>query len=62
LFSKVFSQFFCRFFRRLKRIHVCRPINALYYRDTALSSRITSFVDYLTFVLGDKGLEKYTAR
>jgi hypothetical protein len=45
LFSKVFSQFLCRFSRRLKRIHVRQPINALYYRDTVLSSRITSFVD-----------------
>ncbi|MEA3131255.1 MAG: hypothetical protein QOF46_3050 [Paraburkholderia sp.] len=27
---------------------VRQPINAVYYRNTAISSRIKSFVDYLT--------------
>ncbi|MBB3119028.1 LysR family transcriptional regulator [Pseudoduganella violacea] len=33
---------------------VRQPIHAVYYRNTALSSRITSFVSYLTEALGGK--------
>jgi DNA-binding transcriptional LysR family regulator len=31
-----------------------QPINAVYYRNTAISSRIASFIDYLAQVLGEK--------
>jgi DNA-binding transcriptional LysR family regulator len=49
--------------KRLKQVlaqqtfEVRQPINAVYYRNTALSSRITSFVDYLKRALGDSGFE-----
>lgn len=32
-----------------------QPINAVYYRNTAISARISSFVSYLTEVIGDSG-------
>ncbi len=35
-----------------------QPINAVYYRNTALSSRITSFVDYLVQTLGERVFEE----
>jgi len=38
-------------------VEVRQPINAVYYRNTALSSRITSFVDYLRETLDDTGFE-----
>ncbi|WP_341677529.1 LysR substrate-binding domain-containing protein [Niveibacterium sp. SC-1] len=38
-------------------LEVRQPINAVYYRNTALSSRITSFVDYLLETLGPRGFE-----
>jgi len=34
-----------------------QPINAVYYRNAALSTRITSFIDYLTGVLGTRGFD-----
>jgi len=34
-----------------------QPVNAVYYRNTALSARITSFVDYLIESLGPRGFE-----
>lgn len=61
------SDFMTRADRKTKRLRqlfaqqtldVRQPINAVYYRNTALSSRITSFVDYLKHALGDKGFEK----
>jgi len=33
-------------------LDVEQPINAVYYRNTAISSRIASFVDYMIEVLG----------
>lgn len=33
-------------------LDICQPINAVYYRNTKLSSRIASFVNYLTKTLG----------
>jgi len=35
-----------------------QPVNAVYYRNTALSSRITSFVDYLVEQLGERGFDE----
>jgi len=32
-----------------------QPINAVYYRNTAISARISSFVSYLTEAIGDSG-------
>jgi len=60
------SDFMTREDRKTKRFkqvlaqqtfEVRQPINAVYYRNTALSSRITSFVDYLKRALGDGGFE-----
>ncbi len=39
-------------------LDVRQPINAVYYRNTALSSRIASFVDYLKHTLGKKGFDE----
>lgn len=36
-------------------LDVEQPINAVYYRNTAISSRIASFVDYMVEVLGGTG-------
>lgn len=36
-------------------IEVRQPIHAVYYRNTALASRITCFLDYLSCHLGDAG-------
>lgn len=36
---------------------VRQPINAVYYRNTALSARIASFVNYLREVVGERGFE-----
>lgn len=33
---------------------VRQPVNAVYYRNTAISSRIASFIDYLAQALGEK--------
>jgi DNA-binding transcriptional LysR family regulator len=38
-------------------VEVRQPINAVYYRNTALSSRIASFVGYLREVVGERGFE-----
>ncbi|MDX1724338.1 MAG: LysR substrate-binding domain-containing protein [Pseudomonas sp.] len=35
-------------------VEVCQPIHAVYYRNTALTSRITCFLDYLGERLGDQ--------
>ena len=32
-------------------LDVCQPIHAVYYRNTALASRIACFLDYLTAAL-----------
>ncbi|RDJ99633.1 LysR family transcriptional regulator [Paraburkholderia lacunae] len=37
---------------------VRQPINAVYYRNTAISSRIASFVDYLAEAVGSMGLRR----
>ncbi|GAA0904192.1 LysR family transcriptional regulator [Rothia nasimurium] len=34
-----------------------QPINAVYYRNTAISARIASFVNYLAETIGDHGFE-----
>ncbi|OZI55803.1 LysR family transcriptional regulator [Bordetella genomosp. 1] len=39
-------------------LDVRQPINAVYYRNTALSSRIASFVDYLVERIGPDGFEE----
>ncbi|NDL63775.1 LysR family transcriptional regulator [Acerihabitans arboris] len=36
---------------------VRQPINAVYYRNTALSSRIQSFIDYLVEAIGARGFD-----
>ncbi|CAB3876865.1 HTH-type transcriptional regulator DmlR [Achromobacter anxifer] len=36
---------------------VRQPINAVYYRNTAISSRIKSFIDYMVQALGPRGFE-----
>ncbi len=36
---------------------VRQPINAVYYRNTAISSRIKSFIDYVVQALGPRGFE-----
>ncbi|SSW69542.1 LysR family transcriptional regulator [Achromobacter agilis] len=38
-------------------LEVRQPINAVYYRNTAVSSRIKSFIDYMTGALGPRGFE-----
>ncbi|GAA4341332.1 LysR family transcriptional regulator [Pigmentiphaga soli] len=43
-------------FRR-QTLDVRQPINAVYYRNTAISARIASFVDYLAGAVGDLGCE-----
>jgi DNA-binding transcriptional LysR family regulator len=35
-------------------LDVRQPINAVYYRNTTLASRITCFVDYVTLILGKR--------
>jgi len=37
---------------------VRQPIHAVYYRNTALSARIASFVGYLTEAIGERGFEE----
>lgn len=37
---------------------VRQPINAVYYRNTAISSRIASFVDYLAQAVGEAGTDR----
>jgi DNA-binding transcriptional LysR family regulator len=39
-------------------LEVRQPVNAVYYRNTALSSRITSFVDHLVGQLGERGFDE----
>lgn len=39
-------------------LEVRQPINAVYYRNTALSARIASFVDYMKEQLGDRGFDE----
>jgi DNA-binding transcriptional LysR family regulator len=39
-------------------LDVLQPINAVYYRNMALSSRIVSFVGYLKTMLGEKGFDE----
>ncbi|WP_447917369.1 LysR substrate-binding domain-containing protein [Achromobacter aegrifaciens] len=36
---------------------VRQPINAVYYRNTAISSRIKSFIDYMVQAVGSRGFE-----
>ncbi|MNT72199.1 hypothetical protein D3C72_2107770 [compost metagenome] len=38
-------------------LDVRQSINAVYYRNTALASRITCFVEYVVNVLGQKPFE-----
>ncbi|KGE00048.1 LysR family transcriptional regulator [Achromobacter sp. RTa] len=38
-------------------LEVRQPINAVYYRNTAISSRIKSFIDYMAGALGPRGFE-----
>ncbi len=38
-------------------LEVRQPINAVYYRNTAVSSRIKSFIDYMAEALGPRGFE-----
>ena len=35
-------------------VEVRQPIHAVYYRNTALASRITCFLDYVTTALGQE--------
>ncbi|RYE93017.1 MAG: LysR family transcriptional regulator, partial [Oxalobacteraceae bacterium] len=35
-----------------RTLDVLQPINAVYYRNTVLAARITSFVDYVAAALG----------
>ncbi|CUI49856.1 LysR family transcriptional regulator [Achromobacter dolens] len=39
-------------------LDVRQPVNAVYYRNTAISSRIKSFIDYLVESLGPRGFEE----
>lgn len=39
-------------------LDVRQPINAVYYRNTALSARIASFVGYMKEKLGDRGFDE----
>jgi DNA-binding transcriptional LysR family regulator len=39
-------------------LDVLQPIHAVYYRNTALSSRITCFVEHVTGVLGEQPFER----
>lgn len=38
-------------------LEIRQPINAVYYRNTAVSSRIKSFIDYMAEALGPRGFE-----
>jgi DNA-binding transcriptional LysR family regulator len=38
-------------------LEVRQPINAVYYRNTAVSSRIKSFIDYMAGALGPRGFD-----
>lgn len=38
-------------------VDVRQPVNAVYYRNTALAARITCFVDYVVETLGDRPFE-----
>lgn len=38
-------------------LEVRQPVNAVFYRNTGLSSRIRSFIDYVIERLGDRGFE-----
>jgi DNA-binding transcriptional LysR family regulator len=35
-----------------------QPINAVYYRNTAISARIASFVNYLAEAIGENGFDR----
>ncbi|CAB3847161.1 HTH-type transcriptional regulator DmlR [Achromobacter pulmonis] len=39
-------------------LDVRQPVNAVYYRNTAISSRIKSFIDYLVEALGPRGFDE----
>jgi DNA-binding transcriptional LysR family regulator len=39
-------------------LEVRQPINAVYYRNTALAARIASFVDYMKEKLGERGFDE----
>ena len=39
-------------------LDVRQPVNAVYYRNTAISSRIKSFIDYLVESLGHRGFDE----
>ncbi|MFY1983295.1 LysR substrate-binding domain-containing protein [Achromobacter xylosoxidans] len=39
-------------------LDVRQPVNAVYYRNTAISSRIKSFIDYLVESLGPRGFDE----
>lgn len=39
-------------------LDVHQPVNAVYYRNTAISSRIKSFIDYLVESLGPRGFDE----
>ena len=39
-------------------LDVRQPVNAVYYRNTAISSRIKSFIDYLVETLGPRGFDE----
>jgi len=41
---------------------VRQPINAVYYRNTAISSRIKSFIDYVVETIGKDGFLEPAAR
>lgn len=35
-------------------LDICQPVNAVYYRNTALAARITCFVDHVVETLGSR--------
>jgi DNA-binding transcriptional LysR family regulator len=39
-------------------VEVRQPVNAVYYRNTALAARITCFIDYMVEVLGERPFEE----
>jgi DNA-binding transcriptional LysR family regulator len=41
---------------------VRQPINAVYYRNTAISSRIKSFIDYVVETVGPNGFSEPAGR
>lgn len=47
----------CQLFPR-QTLDVRQPVNAVYYRNTAISSRIKSFIDYLVESLGPRGFDE----